>query len=436
MWTWTVRNSAKCSPPIPGGGLSQAIVNSTGGVCGGRQRISFHPLGDHAQVSFVIDGQPISDQQSKVFSTQLPVSAIQNMEVSTGTPTADFGDKSSLIANITTRSGLGANRLFGSVDDDGGKFLRNLRWQMSSIGYGNAKMGNFLALPMACPHGGHFLDTPEFLPYHDIGNNQTVVRSLRLSTGLAVDVLHLNLFSGAQLDPDSQQPRPIATGPASARLDVEFRARISAHHQRAYVVHHQPVRPRDRFQLLRQPRRARSISPATQNQQRHSIELGREERHLREPKDITTSSTVWTSSRRRLLERFGFGITDPTFNDPRESRFFARRYCSLRSCTRGGQAVDVSLTARRTSNQYAFYVTDSFTAGNFLVQPGTRARTFYRGITSGLPDCSREPASSYNVKKTGTVLRGAFARTFETPFNENLILSSATGPAERIGRPI
>ena len=36
--------------------------------------------------SFVIDGQPISDQQSKVFSTQLPTSAIQSMEVTTGNP--------------------------------------------------------------------------------------------------------------------------------------------------------------------------------------------------------------------------------------------------------------------------------------------------------------------------------------------------------------
>ena len=34
---------------------------------------------------------------------------------------------------------------------------------------------------------------------------------------------------------------------------------------------------------------------------------------------------------------------------------------------------------------------------------------------------------AYNIKKTGTVLRVSYARTFETPFNENLLLSSATG---------
>jgi len=34
---------------------------------------------------------------------------------------------------------------------------------------------------------------------------------------------------------------------------------------------------------------------------------------------------------------------------------------------------------------------------------------------------------AYNIKGTGTVLRVAYSRTFETPFNENLLLSSATG---------
>ena len=43
------------------------------------------------------------------------------------------------------------------------------------------------------------------------------------------------------------------------------------------------------------------------------------------------------------------------------------------------------------------------------------------------PGRSRALGIAYNVKKTGTVLRVAYARTFETPFNENLLLSSATG---------
>ncbi len=46
----------------PGGALSQAITYSTGGVAEDSNGF-FHHLGDHEKVSFVIDGQPISDQQ-------------------------------------------------------------------------------------------------------------------------------------------------------------------------------------------------------------------------------------------------------------------------------------------------------------------------------------------------------------------------------------
>lgn len=55
----------------PGSGLSDAITYSTGGVAADSNGL-FHPLGDHAQVSFVIDGQEISDQQSKVFPPSFP----------------------------------------------------------------------------------------------------------------------------------------------------------------------------------------------------------------------------------------------------------------------------------------------------------------------------------------------------------------------------
>src|SRR5579871_2655642 len=38
----------------------------------------FHGFGDHAENSFSVDGQPITDQQSKVFSNQLPLDAVQS----------------------------------------------------------------------------------------------------------------------------------------------------------------------------------------------------------------------------------------------------------------------------------------------------------------------------------------------------------------------
>src|SRR3984957_1712105 len=53
----------------------------------------FHGLGDHASNSFSIDGQPITDPQSKVFSNQIPLESIQSMEVISGAPPAEYGGK-------------------------------------------------------------------------------------------------------------------------------------------------------------------------------------------------------------------------------------------------------------------------------------------------------------------------------------------------------
>src|SRR5215472_3338303 len=42
----------------PAGGLTQAITYATGGVAADANGL-FHPVGDHSQTSFMIDGQPI-----------------------------------------------------------------------------------------------------------------------------------------------------------------------------------------------------------------------------------------------------------------------------------------------------------------------------------------------------------------------------------------
>ena len=72
--------------------LSSLVTLATPGVSADSNGL-FHGLGDHASNSFSIDGQPITDQQSKVFSNQLPVDAVQSMEVIEGAPPAEYGGK-------------------------------------------------------------------------------------------------------------------------------------------------------------------------------------------------------------------------------------------------------------------------------------------------------------------------------------------------------
>jgi len=85
--------------------VSSLVTLSSPGISADSNGL-FHGLGDHAENSFSVDGQPITDQQSKVFSNQIPLDSIQSLEVIDGAPPAEFGDKTSVVIQVTTRSGL------------------------------------------------------------------------------------------------------------------------------------------------------------------------------------------------------------------------------------------------------------------------------------------------------------------------------------------
>ena len=101
--------------------VSSLVTLATPGIAADSNGL-FHGLGDHAENSFSVDGQPITDQQSKVFSNQIPLDSIESMEVISGAPPAEFGDKTSVVINVTTRSGQGMTTPHGSVTASYGSF--------------------------------------------------------------------------------------------------------------------------------------------------------------------------------------------------------------------------------------------------------------------------------------------------------------------------
>ena len=148
----------------------------------------FHGLGDHAENSFNVDGQPITDQQSKVFSNQIPSDSIQSLEVIEGAPPAEYGGKTSLIVKVTTRSGLGVNTPHGEMTTSYGTFGSSTL--NANLAYGTEKWGNFISLGGL--NTGRFLDPPELQVLHDKGNEENFFDrfDFKLSDK---DTIHLNL---------------------------------------------------------------------------------------------------------------------------------------------------------------------------------------------------------------------------------------------------
>jgi hypothetical protein len=168
-------------------GVSSAITQASPGVAGDSNGM-FHPLGEHADTSYSIDGQPISDQQSKTFSNQVSVNAIQSLEVIEGVIPPEYGDKASLVARTTTRSGLGNAKPTGSLTTSYGSFGSTVAG--ATLGFGGKDYGNFLALDGA--NSGRFLDTPETQALHAHGNNDSLFDRIDFAP-TSSDSFHLKL---------------------------------------------------------------------------------------------------------------------------------------------------------------------------------------------------------------------------------------------------
>src|SRR5208283_4399454 len=167
--------------------LSSLVTASVPGIAADSNGL-FHGLGDHASNSFSVDDQPISDQQSKVFSNQIPLDSVASMEVIEGAPPAEYGDKTSVVIVVTTRSGLGVTQPHGEVDASYGSF--GTGGGSFNLAYGGNAWGNFIAASGL--DSGRFLDGPELAVMHDRGNEENFFDRVDLKPS-AADSVNVNL---------------------------------------------------------------------------------------------------------------------------------------------------------------------------------------------------------------------------------------------------
>ena len=242
--------------------LSSLVTLATPGVAADSNGL-FHGMGDHASNSFSLDGQPITDQQSKVFSNQVPLDAVQSMTVIGGAPPAEFGDKTSLVIDVTTRSGLGSTTPHGAITASYGTFgSSNLDMNFS---YGGKNWGNFIAANGL--NTGRFLDPPEFVVFHAHGNEENVFDRFDYQFSQADDSC---ISTSASPVPGSRHPNSYdnlnvgVVGPnglsgwadRSALQDPDLQ-------YRAYLDHDIKRKRRIQCHRLRAPRRITTITPAT-----------------------------------------------------------------------------------------------------------------------------------------------------------------------------
>jgi hypothetical protein len=426
--------------------LSSLVTLTTPGVVADSNGL-YHGLGDHADNSFSYDGQPITDQQSKVFSNQIPAESIQSMEVISGAVPAEFGDKTSVIVKVTTRSGQGVTSPHGSVQSSYGSFGTSTAG--FDLAYGGPKWGNFIAASGL--NSGRFLDPPELHAIHDKGNEENLFDRIDFQpTG--PDSIHVNLgysrswfqtpnsydnlntgvtdpVTGAPLGQTDQRSEiktfniaPVWTRLINPTALFTFGGFVR-HDQYNYYPSGNAFA--DGTGLIP------GGSSATVNQNRTLTNAGLRS-DLSYVKGIHNMKAGVVFEHTFLRENFNFGITDPALLpssvDANGNPCFAGGIATASPCTlllpidltRGGSFFP--FRGRADIKQIALYLQDTISKGNWAFSLGVRG-DLYRGVVR---DSQLEPrvGVAYNVKKTSSVIRIDYSRIQATPYNENLVLSS------------
>ncbi len=431
--------------------VSSLITMASPGVSADSNGL-FHGMGDHASNSFSVDGQPITDQQSKVFSNQIPLDSVQSLEVIPGAPPAEYGGKTSLVIVATTRSGLGNPVPHGQVTASYGSFgSSNLGF---NVAYGTQKAGNFLSTNGL--NTGRFLDPPEFHALHDKGNEENLFDridyqltpndSLRLNGGYTRSWFQTPNSYDTQYA--TQWPRNAAgvavgpntlpVGPSDQRAKIQT-VNLAPSYTRilspSTVLNAGVYFRRDSFNYFGSKNPFADLGAP--DLQQESISQQRTLANTGVRSDITHTQGIHnikagiTYQQTFLNENFQLGIVDPTFVsalgcEDANDRPTPGTHCATLApydLTTGGSPYPFH--GHTDVKEFAAYLQDAIVAGARKQWAGNFGLRFdrYNGL-SAASQIEPRAALSYAVKRTGTVLRVSYARTLESPFNENLVLAS------------
>src|SRR5437660_4087775 len=433
--------------------VSSLVTLSTPGISADSNGL-FHGLGDHAENSFVVDNQPITDQQSKVFSNQIPLDSIESLEVVSGAPPAEYGHNTSMMINVTTRSGQGVTTPHGAFTASYGSFGSSDG--AFDLAYGGKNWGNFIMLSGL--NSGRFLDPPEFTVLHDKGNEENLFDRVdyQITPG---DSIHLNFgytrswfqtpntFDSQNATPwncvvvcnGGLDPNGNVVGPADQRSQIKT-FNIAPSWTRLLnsttVFTLGTFVRRDHFNYYPSGNPFADLAPALQSEtldQDRTLTNAGIRSDLSYVKGIHNVKGGVTYQQTFLDENNHFGIVDPTFlssltdangNSCVDSNGnpIAAPCTTLApfDLTRGGSLFPFN--GHSDVKLLSLYVQDAITKGNWSINLGLRG-DLYNGLTSH-KEAEPRIGISYKVKKKKTVLRASYARVLESSFNENIVLSS------------
>jgi hypothetical protein len=373
---------------------------------------AIHPRGAHNQMTYLVDGMPISDQLTGSFASSLDPNMVQTIELFTGNVPAEFGSKVSGVAHLTTRSGLGTGRAFtGSTEVSAASF--DTLASSTQFGGERGRLGYFASVFLVRSH--RFLDQVSLDNLHNGGNAGRAYARLDYQAS-SKDFLRVHLMGGRSLFELANLRSQHANGQEQRQLLRDFAA---------WAGYVRSLSPNATYDLtasfrtsLAQLFPSPGDTPVTASQERHlstvtlanRLNFARGSHVLRGGLDAQFFP---------LSESFTFGITDPDFNAPSSAGF--RESLEPFDLSRGGGHFIFS--KERTGRLLTAFAQDNVRRGRFHFALGLRYDA-YRLIVKGY-QLQPRVGLAFHLRETRTVLRASYNRNYQTPPNENLLLSSS-----------
>ncbi len=400
----------KMAMPVGSRGLESVLVSFPGFAQNANGAI--HPRGAHNQMTFVIDGMPITDQLTGAFANSVDPNIVQTVELFTGNVPAEYGSKLSAVATVTTKSGLGSGRSFaGSVMASAAGF--DTLSQVTSVSGEAGKFGYSGTVNLM--KSNRYLDSVSLDNLHNGGNSERGFMRLDYQPG-GRDILRFNAMAGrssfqlANLRSQHaagmnqrQQLRDASGSFAWVRTLDAATTFDTATSYRTTIA-----------QLFPSP----GDTPVTASQARHLSTFVTGAR-LNMVRGIHTLRIGGDVQRFPVSENFFFGITDGGFNDPASEDYNPN--LAPHDLSRGGSPFLFS--RKRTGGFYSGFIQDNIRLGDWQFSLGLRYDQ-YRFLVHG-EQYQPRLGMSYHVKRTNTVLRASYNRLYQTPPNENLLLSAS-----------
>jgi outer membrane receptor protein involved in Fe transport len=392
----------------PSRAIESIVASTPGFVTDDNGRM--HPRGSESQVQYVVDGVPVTDNMSAIFSTSLDARTLRTVEVLTGGLPAEFGDKLAGVINVNTRSGL-EGPTQGGISFSGGSFSTG----ETAVDFATHTKKLGILTNLSASTSQRYLDPPTLDNFHNFGRTGKAFFRLDYQFDANNSLRGVVSLGGSNFQVPNQVPQEIA--------GQDQRQRLRDNSENIGYQHIFSPNTIAQFSFFHRQSHAELLSntlstPVVANQDRTlqnyggigSVSITRGSHNIKFGGQVTITP---------VDEHFSFYPTVP-FPElvDNEGNVFANPVNNFNA------ANPFVFTQSKTGRTLSAYVQDRLTVyKNLTLDLGVRYDNYKLLIRE--QEVSPRLGLAYYIPKTKTTLRASYNRLFQPPPAENLLLASS-----------